>query len=142
MGTHLATHLLQMCTYLIELLLVSLANISRDIICLPPHFYRPLSKNVETIPTTTLPTAIIPLLTPHAFELAEYLANSGIKAFAVVFPVVPKDKARVRVTVNADKTREDIDRLVSVVVEWAKAMDMPSLKDKAISCIGPAKVKL
>jgi 8-amino-7-oxononanoate synthase len=141
-GAHLATHLLETCTYFIHRLLVNLADIPTDIIRLPPHFYRPITNDVETLPATTLPTAIIPLLTPYAPELSAYLSKRGINAVPVVFPAVPRDQPRIRVTMNADKTRDDVDKFVDTMVEWAKTMDPCGAGDKAIRAVELQSSKL
>lgn len=58
---------------------------------------------MKTIPSTTLP------LTPYAMELAAHLDKHGINVIPVVFDIVPIDKPRVRVSINADKMRNDVD---------------------------------
>ncbi|KAJ7624827.1 pyridoxal phosphate-dependent transferase [Roridomyces roridus] len=121
-GTEGATHLLDLCAYLTQLLLLKLADVPPHILSLLPHFHRPLSPDVHTLPETTLPTPIIPLITPRAAELSAFLATRGIRTPYVIFPVVPRDKARVRVCVNANKTREDIEMLADAVGDWAREM--------------------
>ncbi|KAJ7624832.1 pyridoxal phosphate-dependent transferase [Roridomyces roridus] len=81
------------------------------------------STYLTTMLLTTLPTAIISILTQGAWELSAYLAKRGIIAKPVVFPAVPKDKSRVRLSVNADKTREDADRLINAVIDWAREVE-------------------
>ncbi|KAJ7648068.1 pyridoxal phosphate-dependent transferase [Roridomyces roridus] len=102
-GARLQAQLLDTSTYLTTMLRNRLADIPRHIISLPTDLYRPISNNVETLPVTTLPTAIISIVTQGAWELSAYLANRGLIAKPVVFPAVPKDKSRVRLSVNADK---------------------------------------
>ncbi|KAJ7610450.1 pyridoxal phosphate-dependent transferase [Roridomyces roridus] len=103
-GTHLASHLLDLCTHLMQLLVIKLANIPSHILTLPAHFHLPVSTDVDELPGTTLPTPIIPLLTPFAEELSAFLET---------------DKTRVRVCLNANKTRKDVARLVDAIIDWA-----------------------
>jgi glycine C-acetyltransferase len=45
----------------------------------------------------------------HAVRLADILLAKGIYVIAFSYPVVPKDKARIRVQVSASHSREDLE---------------------------------
>lgn len=66
-----------------------------------------------------LHSPVIPLLTPHAVELADHLVGCGYNAAAVTYPAVKV--SRVRIIVHAGNTEEEVDRFVEQVVEWATA---------------------
>ncbi|KAJ6522741.1 pyridoxal phosphate-dependent transferase [Mycena capillaripes] len=141
-GERLASHLLETCAYFIHRLRSNLDGIPKDIICLLPHFYRPLSNDVDSLPTTTLPTAIIPLVTPYALELSAHLREAGIHAQSVVFPAVPMGKQRVRVSVSADKTREDVDRFIKATMEWARKKKTSCGREQAVENLGVTRARL
>ncbi|KAI5997256.1 8-amino-7-oxononanoate synthase [Pisolithus orientalis] len=69
----------------------------------------------------------IPLLTPHAVELAEYLIDCGYNAGAVTYPAVKV--SRVRVIMHAGNTQAEVDRFVEKVVEWATEKDQTSSQE-------------
>lgn len=43
-----------------------------------------------------------------------------MNARPITWPTVPKGKDRVRVCLHAGNTREDVERLVDGIVEWAE----------------------
>jgi len=76
------------------------------------------SPNRSLTPQPTPP--IIPLLTPHPRPLATYLTQRGLVVRPITYPTVPKGADRVRVCLHAGNTREEVQRLVCGVVEWAR----------------------
>ena len=67
----------------------------------------------ETGPTTT---PIIPTIVGDskiAQKLANRLYDEGIFALAIVFPMVARDKARIRNQMNAGMTKEDLDEILN-----------------------------
>lgn len=63
-------------------------------------------------------TAIIPIFIggeKRAIELSEELFKRGIYLSCVMWPAVPKNQARLRVTVTANHTREQIDEFLSIL---------------------------
>ncbi|KAI6042012.1 8-amino-7-oxononanoate synthase [Pisolithus marmoratus] len=62
---------------------------------------------------------VIPLLSPHAVDLADYLVNRGYNAGAITYPAVKV--SRVRPIVHAGNTEAEVDKFVETVVEWATA---------------------
>ena len=63
---------------------------------------------------------IVPLLTKGGLShsLEDWLTEKGFFTIGVGFPVVPKDKERVRCIIHADHTEAQIDSLVDAVVTW------------------------
>jgi glycine C-acetyltransferase len=57
-------------------------------------------------------TAITPVMVGEshkAKELSDELAKNGVFALPIVFPMVARDKARIRTMMNAGLTRDDLD---------------------------------
>jgi 8-amino-7-oxononanoate synthase len=63
---------------------------------------------------------VIPVMLPDA-ELALWMAarmfDNNVFTFPMIFPVVPRDAARLRFFVNTAHTREQIDRTVRLLAE-------------------------
>jgi len=60
-------------------------------------------------------TPIIPAMvgdSKKAQQLASWLYDEGIFALAIVFPMVARDKARIRNQMNADMSRDDLDTIL------------------------------
>ncbi|KAF2713295.1 8-amino-7-oxononanoate synthase [Pleomassaria siparia CBS 279.74] len=55
----------------------------------------------------------------HDFSLFVHLAMKNMNAYPMGYPVVPKGTALVRILFHAHNTKEEIDRLVAAVGEWA-----------------------
>lgn len=71
----------------------------------------------------TLKSPIIPIIAPHggAAALGEFLNNAKFRVLAVHFPVVPKDKERVRINLHADHTSDQILSLVDLILSWTQS---------------------
>ncbi|WP_338408884.1 glycine C-acetyltransferase [uncultured Flavobacterium sp.] len=70
-------------------------------------------------------SAIVPVMlydAKLAQEMAEMLLEKGIYVIGFFFPVVPKDKARIRVQLSAAHTKEHIDKAISAFIEVGKAL--------------------
>lgn len=70
-------------------------------------------------------TPIIPVIvgdSKKAKQLAERLYQEGIFALAIVYPMVARDKARIRNQMNAGMTREDLDFALSVYEKLGKEL--------------------
>ena len=70
-------------------------------------------------------TPIIPVIigdSKKTKELAERLYQEGIFALAIVYPMVARDKARIRNQMNAGMTREDLDFALSVYEKVGKEL--------------------
>ncbi|MHA1198927.1 MAG: aminotransferase class I/II-fold pyridoxal phosphate-dependent enzyme [Candidatus Heimdallarchaeaceae archaeon] len=65
-----------------------------------------------TIASAKCPTAIVPIICGEndvAKNLSDRLGEEGIFALPIVFPMVPRGTARIRVMMNAGLTKEDLD---------------------------------
>ena len=76
-------------------------------------------KEIESLgyDTGNSQTPIVPTIvgdSKKAKQLAEKLYEEGIFALAIVYPMVARDKARIRNQMNADFTREDLDAILNV----------------------------
>ena len=69
----------------------------------------------------TLPTPIVPVLTPYPRPLSAHLRARGLNARPITWPTVPKGRERVRVCLHAGNSREEVEALVRGMVEWAEA---------------------
>ena len=49
-----------------------------------------------------------------AKSLSESMLKNGVMAGAIVFPMVARDKARVRTQMSAGLTREDLDEVLRI----------------------------
>ncbi|KAI0075998.1 PLP-dependent transferase [Panus rudis PR-1116 ss-1] len=132
----LASRLLEHSTYFVFALrdLLHLHSIPLHILSLPTHLQystgsssSPSSSSSLTTPPlsltpslSTLPSPIIPLLTSSPRPLSHFLRiTKHMNARPITWPTVPKGKERVRVCLHAGNTREEVEGLVSGVVEWA-----------------------
>ncbi|MDD5473788.1 MAG: glycine C-acetyltransferase [Candidatus Methanoperedens sp.] len=59
-----------------------------------------------------------------AMELSRQLFHEGLFAKPIVFPLVAKDKARVRIIVTAQHTRKDLDDAISIFERVGKSMKL------------------
>ena len=70
------------------------------------------------IETLVSDTAIIPIWCGEeriAFRMTDYCIKHGIYIQAVTFPVVPQKKSILRLAINTDHTKQQIDRMVEVL---------------------------
>jgi len=59
-----------------------------------------------------------------AMELSRLLFEEGLFAKPIVFPLVAKDKARVRINVTAQHTKEDLDEALTIFERVGKKMKL------------------
>ncbi len=72
-------------------------------------------------------TPIIPAIvgdSKKAQTLASQMYEEGIFALAIVFPMVGRDKARIRNQMNAGMTRDDLDSILRVYEKLGKKLDL------------------
>jgi glycine C-acetyltransferase len=97
-----------------------------------PHHWENLWKNTEYFKgriqqmgfdTGNTETPIIPVMcgeSHKAKQLSQELYNQGVFALPIVFPMVARDKARVRVQVNAGLTTEMLDEALRAFEDGGK----------------------
>ena len=70
-------------------------------------------------------SAIVPVMLYDA-KLAQNMANEllkkGIYVIGFFFPVVPKEKARIRVQLSAAHTKEHLDQAISAFISVGKEL--------------------
>jgi glycine C-acetyltransferase len=72
-------------------------------------------------------SAIVPVMLYDAKlsqTMADELLKKGIYVIGFFFPVVPKDKARIRVQLSAAHTNEHLDKAISAFIEVGKALNV------------------
>jgi glycine C-acetyltransferase len=72
-------------------------------------------------------SAIVPVMLYDAKlsqKMADELLKKGIYVIGFFFPVVPKDKARIRVQLSAAHTKENLDTAINAFVEVGKALNI------------------
>src|SRR3989338_2376963 len=70
-------------------------------------------------------TPITPLMTYESDKarlMSERLFEEGVFALPIVFPMVAKDKARIRTMINADHSREDLDFAIEKIEKVGKEL--------------------
>jgi len=117
----LATELLDLSTYFLDLLRPHLLTIPLSLLALPPHLTAPVPTSNAAPPHRTLPSPIIPILTPYPRPLSEHLRARGLNARPITWPTVAKGRERVRVCLHAGNARAEVEWLVGGMVEWAEA---------------------
>ena len=72
-------------------------------------------------------SAIVPVMLYDA-KLSQTMANmllkEGIYVIGFFFPVVPKDKARIRVQLSAAHTKQQLEKAVSAFIKVGKALEI------------------
>jgi len=72
-------------------------------------------------------SAIVPVMLYDA-KLSQNMANmlleEGIYVIGFFFPVVPKEKARIRVQLSAAHTKENIDKAISAFIKVGKKLNV------------------
>lgn len=72
-------------------------------------------------------TPIVPVMVGDSLAaqtMAERLFEEGVFALAIVYPMVARDKARIRNQINAGLTREDLDQALRVYESVGKDLDV------------------
>ncbi len=87
------------------------------------HFKKRMTEaGFELVPGET---AIVPVMLYEenlALKMADMLLDEGIYVIGFAFPVVPKGKARIRVQLSADHSREMVDRAADAFTKVGKAL--------------------
>jgi len=72
-------------------------------------------------------TPIIPVMcgeSANAKALSHYLAEEGVMAGAITFPMVARDKARVRTQMSAGLTRYDLNEVLRIIENVGKNLGL------------------
>jgi glycine C-acetyltransferase len=70
-------------------------------------------------------SAIVPVMLYNAKlsqQMADMLLDEGIYVVGFFYPVVPKEKARIRVQLSAAHTKEHLDKAISAFIKVGKAL--------------------
>ena len=67
---------------------------------------------------------VIPVFAPSARRLAEYLVEKGFAASQVLYPLVKR--SRIRVSIHAGNTEEEIDSLANELLAWVERQERGS----------------
>ena len=72
-------------------------------------------------------SAIVPVMLYDA-KLSQIMANmlleEGVYVIGFFFPVVPRDKARIRVQLSAAHTQEQLDKAISAFIKVGKKLEV------------------
>jgi 8-amino-7-oxononanoate synthase len=84
----------------------------------------------KTWHTGSFQTPIIPLITElgQATKLTQKLHEAGYQVNSVFYPIVPRDKERVRLVIHADNTTAQIDEVVDLIMNWSRSRLADQLK--------------
>nr|WP_321221427.1 glycine C-acetyltransferase [uncultured Psychroserpens sp.] len=72
-------------------------------------------------------SAIVPVMLYDAKlsqTMAKMLLNEGIYVIGFFFPVVPRDKARIRVQLSAAHTKDHLDKAITAFIKVGKALEI------------------
>lgn len=72
-------------------------------------------------------SAIVPVMlydAPLSQKMADMLLEEGIYVIGFFFPVVPKDKARIRVQLSAAHNKEHLDKAIAAFTKVGKCLDV------------------
>ena len=87
------------------------------------YFRAQLAKEGFDVPESTHPIVPVMLYDAHvAQEFAARMLEKGVYVVSFSYPVVPKDKARIRTQVSAAHSKEDLDFAVRCFAEVKKEM--------------------
>ncbi len=67
-------------------------------------------------------------------EMAAKLLNEGIYVIGFYYPVVPKDKARIRVQISAAHEREHLDKCIAAFTKVGKELGVIKNEDSGCGC--------
>ncbi|KAI1792146.1 PLP-dependent transferase [Ganoderma leucocontextum] len=133
----LSKNLLNLSAYFLTTLHRALTThrISPTLLVLPPHLspssHSPASSrssaSAAQYQNQYPATPIVPVLTPHPRPLSAHLRVRGLNARPITWPTVPKGADRIRVCLHAGNTREDVERLVKGMIEWAESWERASV---------------
>ena len=65
-------------------------------------------------------SGVVPIMTPDsevALWLSIQLFDAGVCSFPMLYPIVPRDKSRLRFFINMNHTREQIDYTIDLIAK-------------------------
>ncbi|KAF8438893.1 8-amino-7-oxononanoate synthase [Boletus edulis BED1] len=102
--------------YAREKLFISLKNVPETILAIDVS-----DAAVAVSESCTLFSPIIPVYTPRARSLADYLLERGYAVSPLTYPVVRRP--RIRISIHASNTEEQIDAFVNELLAWAERQE-------------------
>ncbi|KAF8137119.1 8-amino-7-oxononanoate synthase [Boletus edulis] len=124
-GQELRQRLNHLCRYAREQLFIALKHIPDTILAVD-------EPDASTAPSDRdLCSPIIPVLTPYAKRLGEYLLQRGYAVTPLPYPIVKS--SRIRVTIHTGNTEEEIDSFIGALVAWAKRQERVSVRSESIT---------
>ncbi|KAI9455314.1 8-amino-7-oxononanoate synthase [Boletus coccyginus] len=100
--------------YAREKLSISLRNVPQTVLALDKP------EATAVVSDRDLCSPIIPVFTPWAKRLADYLLRRGYPVVPITYPVVEKERPRIRVIIHAGNTEEEIDSFIYELLTWAE----------------------
>ena len=64
------------------------------------------------------------VLTNREFHLSKKLLENGIYAVGFFYPVVPKNKARIRLQINSEHTKEELDKVIDTFKKVGEELNL------------------
>ncbi|KAF8438918.1 8-amino-7-oxononanoate synthase [Boletus edulis BED1] len=128
-GQELRKNLNRLSRYAREKLFISLREVPDTILSLDK------SNEMIEVSYRGLCSPIIPVFTPRARSLTEYLLQRGYAVTSISYPATKT--ARIRVAIHARNTEEEIDSLVNELLAWAGQQESVSSHTRGI--IGTAR---
>lgn len=98
--------------YARQKLFVSLRNVPETILALSK------SDTALAVADRALCSPVIPVFTPHARRLADYLLQREYAVTPITYPLVTRP--RIRVIIHAGNTEEEIDSFINELLAWAE----------------------
>ncbi|KAI8969870.1 PLP-dependent transferase [Trametes punicea] len=71
---------------------------------------------------------VMPILTGYPVQLADFLNSFGYAVTGIAYPAVPKGEGRVRLSVHALNTEEELDTVLARLKQWATMMQTTGLQ--------------
>jgi glycine C-acetyltransferase len=95
---------------------------------------RMLAAGFDIKPTQSAICAVMLYDAKLSQEMAARLLDEGIYVIGFYYPVVPKDKARIRVQISAAHEREHLDRCIAAFTKVGKQLGVIKGKDGGCGC--------
>lgn len=106
-------------------LITSDTTFLKNVVSNTEHFRKSMTAAGFTINGNSHP--ICPVMLGNAklaSTFADEMIGKGIYVIGFSYPVVPKDKARIRVQISAAHTKEDIDKAINAFIHIGKKLSV------------------